>query len=208
MKNQLVLLSLVVLFVSLSSVVFAQPPLRAVQSGETSQAAPKVEAVKKSWEGPVFGLGLGLGLVRAGLAVQGETLGGSTGGTLPVRVRLGYGLSDRVVLYAGFGREYALTVPDNALGDVPRWNATYGVLGMMFRGARVRENYGFLGLGATTAVESEGYRARGYVFRGGSGFEVNPGLSLEATCQIRYVQVESVSITGLSAELTFNYHFY
>ena len=46
MKNQLVLLSLVVLFVSLSSVVFAQPPLRAVQSGETSQAASTGETVK------------------------------------------------------------------------------------------------------------------------------------------------------------------
>ena len=146
--------------------------------------------------------------MRTGLAVRGETIDAATGGTLPVRVRLGYGLSDRVVLYAGFGREYALTVPDDALEDVPRWNATYGVLGMMFRGVRVRDYYGFLGLGATTAVESQGYRARGYVFRGGSGFEVSPGLSLEATCQIRYVRVESVSGTGLSTELTFNYHFY
>ena len=39
MKIQLALL-LVVLFVSLPSVVFSQPPLGAVQSGETSQIAP------------------------------------------------------------------------------------------------------------------------------------------------------------------------
>ena len=40
MKIQLALLLLVVLFVSLPSVVFSQPPLGAVQSGETSQPAP------------------------------------------------------------------------------------------------------------------------------------------------------------------------
>ena len=42
MKIQLALL-LVVLFVSLPSVVFSQPPLGAVQSGETSQIAPTAE---------------------------------------------------------------------------------------------------------------------------------------------------------------------
>ena len=42
MKIQLALL-LVVLFVSLPSVVFSQPPLSAVQSGETSQTAPTAE---------------------------------------------------------------------------------------------------------------------------------------------------------------------
>ena len=46
MKNALVLL-LVVLFVSLPSVVFAQPPLSAVQSGETSQAASTAETTAK-----------------------------------------------------------------------------------------------------------------------------------------------------------------
>ena len=46
MKIQLVLLSLVVLFVSLSSVVFAQPPLGSVQSGEASEAASTGETVK------------------------------------------------------------------------------------------------------------------------------------------------------------------
>ena len=43
MKIQLGLLLVVVLFVSLSSVVFAQPPLSAVQSGEASPAAPTAE---------------------------------------------------------------------------------------------------------------------------------------------------------------------
>ena len=47
MKHALVLLSLVVLFVSLPSVVFAQPPLRAILSGETSQAASTVGTVEE-----------------------------------------------------------------------------------------------------------------------------------------------------------------
>ena len=40
-------LSLVVLFVSLPSVVFAQPPLGSVPSGETSQAASTAETTAK-----------------------------------------------------------------------------------------------------------------------------------------------------------------
>ena len=43
MKIQLGLLLVVVLFVGLPSVVFAQPPLSAVQSGEASPAAPTAE---------------------------------------------------------------------------------------------------------------------------------------------------------------------
>ena len=46
MKIQLGLLLVVVLFVSLPSVVFSQPPLGAVQPGETSQIAPKVETAE------------------------------------------------------------------------------------------------------------------------------------------------------------------
>ena len=46
MKIQLGLLLVVVLFVSLSSVVFAQPPLSAVQSGEASPAAPTAETAE------------------------------------------------------------------------------------------------------------------------------------------------------------------
>ena len=192
MKIPLVLLSLVVLFVSLPSVVFAQPPLRAVQSGETSQAAPKVEAVKKSWEGPVFGIGLGLGISRATFTNASASIDGPLVGILPVRVRLGYGLSDRAVLYAGVGREPGLNVPD--------------VLGMMFRGARNRDYYGFFALGATRAIV--GYRT--FVFRGGSGMEVSPGLSVEGTGAVRILSIEGTSITGVSVsvDLTFNYHFY
>lgn len=43
MKSQFTLLLFVVLLVSLPSVVFAQPPLSAVHSGEMSQTAPTAE---------------------------------------------------------------------------------------------------------------------------------------------------------------------
>ena len=45
-------------------------------------------------------------------------------------------------------------------------------------------------------------------FRGGSGMEVSPGLSVEGTCAVRILSIEGASITGVSVDLTFNYHFY
>ena len=199
MKFQLVLLSLVVLFVSLPSVVFAQLPLSAVQSEETSEAAPKVETVKKSWEGPVFGLGFGLGLGRASLETFGYgdvSVGSPLVGQLPIRARLGYGLSESTVLYGGIGAE-------RGLGADAEGNEPYGVLGMMFR-RRWSDYYGFFALGTTRAID----RGRAFVFRGGSGIEVHPGLSVEAACAIRYLSLENASRTSVVLDLTFNYHFY
>ena len=197
MKNQLVLLSLVVLFVSLSSVVFAQPPLSAVQSGETSQAASTTEAVKKSWEGPLFGFGLGLGILRGTVSLLDESEDSPIVGAIPVKVRLGYGLSDRTVLY---GSVASL----RGLGDVSEWAAPYGVLGMMFRGVRSSRYYGFAALGASFEGDPRGFYAKG-----GSGTEVYPGLSLEGACAIEYVNYGAgLSSTTVLLDLTFNYHFY
>ena len=201
MKNALVLL-LVVLFVSLPSVVFAQPPLRAVQSGETSQAASTTEAVKKSWEGPLFGFGLGLGYASEEVSVLGETLVGATGGIMPVQIRLGYGFSDRTVLY---GSVLGL----RSLASEGEWGEPGGFLGMMFRGRarrsdRLASPYGFGSLGASFS----GDPVRTYGFRGGYGVEVYPGLSLEGAGMFLYAGGEGVAVNGYSFDLTFNYHFY
>lgn len=196
MKIQLVLLSLVVLFVSLSSVVFAQPPLRAVQSGKTSQAAPKVEAVKKSWEGPIFGLGLGLGLARASAEDLVDSEDTPLVGMLPVRVRLGYGLSDRTVLYGS-------VLSFRALGSGGAWSTPGGGLGVMHRGRYDSSYYWFSSLGVSFASDPRPIWARG-----GYGREVNPGLSVEAAGSIEYFNYWGVSFTTVVVDLTFNYHFY
>lgn len=198
MKNPLVLLLLVVLFVSLPSVVFAQPPLSAVQSGETSQAAPMAEAVKKSWEGPFSGFGIGLGIARDTVEYRGVSVDTPLVGMLPVRVRLGYGLSDSAILYGSIFSFRALN--GSSAGE---WVEPAGVLGMMFRRGRDSRYYGFAALGA-----GFGSDPRSIYFRGGSGTEVYPGISLEGACLIEYLNIEDVSFTTVVLDLTFNYHFY
>ena len=199
MKNLLVLLSLVVLFVSLSSVVFAQPPLGAVQSGETSQAAPKVGAVKKSWEGPLFGFGLGLGLAQATLQSQGESEDSPIGSGLPVQIRFGYGLSERTVLYGSVISARILS------GDFAgEWTGASGLVGVMVRGSRYSRDYWFSSLGASFEGDPRALEARG-----GYGYEVHPGLSVEGASSIGYVSFGGgESIIGFQLDLTFNYHFY
>ena len=195
MKIQLALLLVVVLFVSLPSVVFSQPPLGAVQSGETSQTAPKAETVKKSWEGPIFGLGLGLGLLSGTVSYQGASEDTPITGALPVEVRLGYGLSESAVLYGS-------VASIRGLGEVQEWVDPYGLLGMMFRGGWSSRYYGFAALG--TSLSSP----RGIYFKGGSGTEVYPGLSLEGACTVEYFNYEGLTTTAVLFDLTFNYHFY
>ena len=209
MKIQLALL-LVVLFVSLPSVVFSQPPLGAVQSGETSQTAPTAETVEKSWKGSFFGLGLGLGVVRSTVNIAGWSIDTPLGGAiLPLRVRLGYGLSDRVVLYYGIGIEPEISPPEGVHdGWRERWMShSHSGLGIMFRGDRVgRDYYGFASIGVGTMLNEAALTVVG-----GSGFEVNPGLSLELTGIVKYVpdtSIAGVSVTTTSLDLTFNYHFY
>ena len=195
MKIQLVLL-LVVLFVSLPSVVLAQPPLSAVQSGETSQVAPKVEAVKKSWEGPLFGFGLGLGVARATAEYLGESEDTPLVGLLPVQIRLGYGLSDRTVLYGSvFGVR--------TLVSGGEWTVPGGGIGVMHRGSYDSSYYWFSSLGASFEGDPRPIWARG-----GYGREVSPGLSVEGACLIEYFNYEGVSFTTVGLDLTFNYHFY
>ena len=199
MKIQLVLLSLVVLFVSLSSVVFAQPPLRAVQSGETSQAASTAGVVKKSWEGPLFGFGLGLALAQASATYEGESEDSPIGSGLPVQIRFGYGLSESTVLYGSVISARVLS------GDFAgEWTETLGLFGCMFRGGWNRGDYWFSSLGASL----RGDPVRSIAFRGGYGTEVHPGLSLEGASTIEYLNYEGLSVIGFLLDLTFNYHFY
>ena len=186
MKFQLALLLVVVLFVSLPSVVFSQPAIPG-------------EAPTKTWEGPVFGLGLGLGIARATFEDFG---GGSTDspliGVLPIRVRLGYGLSNSMILY-GVVSGY------NAIGR-DTWSPPSGALGMMYRTSRTSKYYGLFAIGGSLVEDDWGDRY--FSVRGGSGLEVHPGLSVEGACSVEYLPYEGGSETAVILDLTFNYHFY
>ena len=189
MKNQLVLLSLVVLFVSSVTVVFSHP------LDITITEVPNM----KSWEGPVFGLGLGLGIARFTF----EDFGGGSEdspliGLLPIRIRLGYGLSDSMVLYGAVSGYHGL--------GFGVWSPPYGALGMMYRTSRASKYYGFFAIGGTLVEDDGGDRY--FSVRGGSGLEVHPGLSVEGACSVDYVPTVGGSGTGIILDLTFNYHFY
>ena len=198
MKFQLGFLLLVVLFVSLPSVVFSQPPLSAVQSGETSQTAPTAETVEKSWEGrPFLGLGLGLGFGSVEVTYLEESASTGIAGFLPVQVRLGYGLSDKTVLY---GSVYMV----RGLGsDNSEWGEPVGFIGMMFRG-RVRPAYGFAALGASFSSDP----VRAFGLRGGYGTEVYQGLTVEGAGTILGASDSGATAVAYTIDLTFNYHFY
>ena len=197
MKIQLGLLLLVVLFVSLPSVVFSQPPLSAVQSGETSQTAPTAETVQKSWEGPFFGLGLGLGYGQGSFSAGGASIDTGTSAGLAGQIRLGYGLSDRAVLYGSL----------RSFNFGTGWTLPAGLLGFMFRGRDNTPYYGFAALGASVARD-EIFQTRALYITGGSGAELYKGLSLEGTGTYEYANLAGVSSTAFILDLTFNYHFY
>ena len=200
MKFQLALLLVVVLCVSLPSAVFAQPLLSAVQSGEASPAAPtaEAEAVKKSWEGPVFGFGLGLGLAQATLQSQGESEDSPIGSGLPVQIRFGYGLSERTVLYGS-----VITARILSGEFAGEWTGASGLVGVMVRGSRYSQDYWFSSLGASFQGDPRALEARG-----GYGYEIHPGLSVEGASSIGYVSFGYESVIGFQLDLTFNYHFY
>lgn len=194
MKIQLTLLLVVVLLVSLPSVVFAQTPL---QSGETSQTAKATDIVQKSWEGPLFGLGLGAGLGR--LTAE-EFGGGSDSGNfsfVPVQVRLGYGISDRTVLFGA--------VSSWRGSEATEWFPLTGSLGVMFRRNWDREFYGFLALGAS---REDDLGDSAFHFSGGSGMEIYPQVSLELTGAIDYFPLDGGSIIVYRPSITLNYHWY
>lgn len=183
MKIQLGLLLVVVLCVSLPSVVFAQLP----------------ETAQKSWEGPVFGLGLGLGIGRATYEdFGGESEDSPLIGVLPIRVRLGYGLSDSMVLYGVVSGYHAV-----GYGE---WSPPFGAIGMMYRTSRTSKYYGFFAIGGSIVEDDWGDRY--FSVRGGSGLEVHPGISVEGTCSVEYLPYEGGSETAVILDLTFNYHFY
>ena len=195
MKIQLTLLLVVVLLVSLPSIVFAQTPL---QSGETSQTAKATDIVQKSWEGPLFGLGLGAGMGRLTVEEFGGDPDSANIGFVPVQVRLGYGLSDRTVL---FGAVSSL----NTFQEDSEWATPIGSLGVMFRRNWDREFYGFLALGASRADD---LGERFFHFSGGSGMEIYPQVSLELTGAIDYVPLDGGSVIFYRPSITLNYHWY
>lgn len=191
MKIQLTLLLVVVLLVSLPSVVFAQTPL---QSGETSQTAKATDIVQKSWEGPFFGVGAGLGIGVAAARASGVT-GSGASGLLNVKIQLGYGLSDRTVLYG--------SVFNFRIAEVEGWLPPLGLFGAMWK-LRGRESYTFAAIG--TALRSDGESV--FALRTGGGVELYPGLALEGATTGIAVSDEGVSGTIYSFALTFNYHWY
>lgn len=189
MKIQLTLLLVVVLLVSLPSVVFAQTPL---QSGETSQTAKATDIAQKSWEGPFFGVGAGLGIATAEARVSGETGRGTTS-LLNAKIQLGYGLSDRAVLYGSVFRLRFTETED--------WSPPLGLFGAMWK-LRGRESYTFAAIG--TALSSDGESV--FAMRAGGGVELYPGLAVEGATTGIAVSDEVGSGTIYSISLTFNYH--
>ena len=136
MKIQLVSLLLVVLLASLPSVVFPRPPL---QSGETSQTAKATEIVQKSWKGPFYGLGIGLG---GSMAKATGLPWSDLVAAIPVQFRLGYGISDSTVLYGSIlGLRFTQYTSE--------WAPPMLLLGMMWRGQRGGDSYGFISGGVT-----------------------------------------------------------
>ena len=200
MKIQLALLLVVVLTVSLPSIVLAQPPLTTVQPGETAQTAPTAETVQKSWKGPVFGLGLGLG-VRTGNEelISDVFIGTPTTALLQIQARLGYGLSERIVLY-GATSSYRLFYSS--------WKKPYGEGGILFRSNQNSRYYGFFAIGSTLVEDDWGDRY--FRVRGGPSIEISTGLSLEAAGTLQYFQnnYDGVSFDTAVLDITFNYHFY
>ena len=207
MKIQLVLLSLVVLFVSLSSVVFSQPPLRAVQSGETSQAASTAGAVKKSWEGPFLGIGGGVGYFyreRSGERSEGSRFDATystvwvteqTASTVifPLDLRLGIGVTNRVVLYV-VGRS-------TFYGAAGRWDPVALGAGLMV-GLR-RSGISYMLFDVTLARNQEFFE-----ITTGSGYDIMPSLALESTVGLSMVPDLPESGIGVAVAFTLNYQLY
>lgn len=213
MKIQLTLLLVVVLLASLPSIVFAQPPVRTLPSGETSEAAPKVETVQKSWKGPFIGIGLGLGW-SASLLQTPEADYYYPLYRAPVRFRLGYGLSDSLALYCSVNRIRFL---NERVFDTPwaeeydrvvfggNWSPSYGMLGAISR----RRNdafgeYQFIG-GVGAEFESE---FRAYYVMTGYGVEVHPGLSMEVSGTAGIGTSEDSIWRSVRLDLTLNYYLY
>ena len=194
MKFQLTLLLVVVLLASLPSVGFAQPPLSAVQSGETSQTAKATDIVQKSWDGPFFGLGAGLGIGFLEARASGQT-GQDMRGLANVKIQLGYGLSDRTVLYG--------SVLNFRFAEVEGWSSPLGLFGAMWKWPD-RESYGFAAIG--TALRSDGESV--FALRTGGGVEIYPGLAVEGATTGIAISDEGVSGTIYTFALTFNYHWY
>ena len=204
MKSQLVLLSLVVLFVSLSSVVFAQPPVRTLPSGETSEAAPKVEAVKKSWKGPFVGVGLGLGW-SASLSQLPEVDYFYTLYTAPVRFRLGYGLSDSLALYCSVNRtRYLNEQEEKGVLFGKGWDPPYVMLGVISR--RRNDAFGEYQVIGSVGADFEEYR--GYYGLTGYSVEVHPGLSMEVSGTVGLGIWDDTIWRTVQLDLTLNYYLY
>ena len=207
MKIQLVLLSLVVLFVSLSSVVFSRPPPGSVQSGEASEAASTAGAVKKSWEGPFLSIGGGVGYFyreRSGERSEGSRFDGTystvwvreqTASTVlfPLDLRLGIGLTNRFVLYAvGRSSFYAAA---------SQWDPVALGAGLMV-GLR-RSGISYMLFDATLARNQEFFE-----ITVGSGYDIVPSLALESTVGLSMVPDLPESGIGVAVAFTLNYQLY
>ncbi len=188
-----------------AALIFSLPVATSAQQQAASEAAQARTDIKppKTWKGPIFGIGAGLGFFYA--TVQASWAGISEDsaifGHLPIRARLGYGLSDSAVLYGVVGSERLL---DDRFSDDPM-TPLYGALGMMYRSRRDSSFYGFGAIGADFGGEG-GNRA--FLIRGGSGIEIHEHLSLEGAATVRFGSEGGVSFSLSYFDLTFNYHFY
>ena len=210
MKIQLALLLVVVLFVSLPSVVFAQPPLRALPSGETSKAASKPKTTGKSWEGPFLSIGGGVGYFyreRSGERSEGSRFDGtystvwirertSSTAIFPLELRLGIGLTNRFVLYAvGRSSFYAAA---------SEWDPVALGAGFM---VRLRQSLfsrsSYMLVDATLARNQEFFE-----ITIGSGYDIVPSLALESTVGLSMVPDLPEAGIGVAVAFTLNYQLY
>ena len=193
MKIQLGLLLLVVLFVSLPSVVFAQ-------SLETA----------KSWEGPFFSIGGGVGYFyyeRAGERSEGSRFDGTystvwirerTSSTVifPLDLRLGIGLTNRFVLYVVGRSTFHAATSD--------WDSVALGAGFM---VRLRQSLfsrsSYMLVDATLARNQEFFE-----ISVGSGYDIMPSLALESTLGMSMASDLPEAGIGMAVVFTLNYQLY
>ena len=184
------------------------PGVNAMPEYDEMQAADAMPAYK-SWEGPFLGIGGGLGVAYSSV----PTLVGTEPGvmerteetpifaTLPVDVRLGYGVSNQLVFYGFFHNFWSW---GNSEWDRGWFDPAIG-FGVMQRYPRGSSLYFFIDA-AVTMPPSGSTDQRIFQLFGGIGYELVPSLAIEMTLRSGFIQGAEALLSG--GTLTFKYRFY
>lgn len=163
----------------------------------------------ESWEGPFLGIGGGLGVAYSSV----PTLVGTEPrvverkedtpifATLPVDVRLGYGVSNHLVFYGFFHNFWSW---GNSEWDRGWFDPAIG-FGVMKRYPRGSSLYFFIDA-AVTMPPSGSTDQRIFQLFVGSGYELVPSLAIETTLRSGLIQGAEELLSG--GTLTFKYRFY